>query len=112
MKTVTIEVTKKHLDVAQAAASNLAASTQNCLLAQAFKTAFPRKHISVGYVEATVGRGTKEQKYDLPRKAQNLIARFDSSLGVYDPTPGELARGKKLRQALPVTFTATLQVKE
>jgi hypothetical protein len=109
METVTIEVTKKHFDTAQALALKGRGGTENCLVAQAFKAAFPRKHVSVGYCEATVGTGTKARRFDLPRRAQNLIGRFDASAGAYDPTKGELARAKRLRNALPVTFTATLQ---
>jgi hypothetical protein len=112
MENVTIEVTKKHFDTAQALASKGRGSTENCLMAQAFKTAFPRKHVEVGYVEAKIGGGTNFRLFDLPRKAQNLIGRFDTSAGVYDPDKEELARAKRLRNALPVTFIATLQSKE
>jgi hypothetical protein len=103
-----ITVTKKHLGIAQAAAIKGRGRVESCLIAQAFKATFPRKYVWVGYSTATVGRGAKQQKFDLPRKVQSLILRFDNSGGVLAPTKGELARAKKLREALPITFTATL----
>ncbi len=105
--TVTIEVKKKHFDLAIAAQVKYKDLTSTCLIAQALKEAFPKKKVSVSSNYATVGTRT----FDLPTRVQNLITRFDS-LEVRDPTKADKNRTRtaKLRAALPVSFKMTEQV--
>lgn len=105
---VEITVTKKNLDVAYAAAKAGKDLTTTCLLAQAIKQAFPKKRVSVSSDYAEVGK----KYFDLPRRAQKLIDRFDALPTWGDPTKAEKSRVTKLRDTLPVTFTMTEQVVE
>jgi hypothetical protein len=106
MNTVELEVTKKHFDLA-AKAYGWTTAMEACLLAQAFRAAFPKKYVSVGYHSATVGRGKSERTFDLPIKATRLIQRFDELLL---PMPGFMLtkadknRIAKFRGTLPVTI--------
>ena len=100
---VTIEVTKKHFDLANAALTKGRSVLSTCLLAQAIKAAFPKKTVNVFLSTATVGK----QEFTLPTKAQKLISRFDNCDFYGELSKAEKAQAKKLRASLPVTFTMT-----
>lgn len=103
MNTVTIEVKKKHLDTAAKAGDK--ASTLNCLLAQAIREAFPKKYVQVGYTTAQVGNGSRRKSFDLPKKAQRLIDRFDRY--AFSEFASDKRKLATLRASLPTSFTMT-----
>ena len=79
LEIVTVTVSKTHYDRATKAekSGNYYVLTQ-CLLAQAFKTAFPGKAISVGSDDVEVGKGAKQRSYTIDKKGQRLINQFDN----------------------------------
>jgi hypothetical protein len=104
---VTIEVKKKHFDLAFAAQAKYKDLTTTCLLAQAIKEVFPKKSVEVSNNYCRVGK----TYFGLPAKAQKLIERFDS-LTYNDQTKAEKNRATKLRDSLPVSFKLITRVEE
>src|SRR5258708_6801512 len=94
---IVVKITKKHFDAA-VKADMTAWTSETCLLAQAFKDVFPRKHIAVGSGTVTVGSGKSVKNYVLDTKAQKLIMRFDGT------------RRKSVRNSLPTTVTIIREV--
>ena len=83
-ETIEITVTKTHYDRAvKASKLNSYFVLTQCLIAQAVKSAFPGKAVSVGFDDAEVGRGSRIRKFDLSKKASSLIQKFDD--GNLDP---------------------------
>src|SRR5271170_3944145 len=78
IETIAITVTELHYDraVKRLKTSNYYVLTQ-CLVAQAVKSAFPGRHVSVGFDDAEVGKGRSLRKFDLNKKASALITKFD-----------------------------------
>lgn len=104
---ITINVTKKHLDTAMAAAAKSTSWViETCLVAQAVKDVFPRKVVKVSYFDFTLGKNN-DRLFILPKSATRLIKRFDNVAGekFEDLTKEKKAYLTKLRQSLPVSFT-------
>jgi hypothetical protein len=94
LEIVTVTVSKKHYDTAtKKMKSNSAYILRDCLIAQAVRSAFPGKTVSVGSDDAEVGKGKSMRKYDIDKKGQRLIRQFDD---------GELDR-----KTLPVNIKLT-----
>ena len=97
-KAIEVTITKKHFDAAvKAEAASRKSIIETCLLAQAIKAAFPRKHVEVGNFSVTIGK--EKADYNLDTKGVKLIERFDG---------GERSR-KALLKILPTTFKLTLE---
>jgi hypothetical protein len=94
-----LKITEEHFDKA---VKQTRYFTSNCLIAQAFKTAFPGKRVDVNYHFAEVGKRT----FDIPKSLSNLIARFDNLAYVasFMRTKPEDASLARLRASLPRTF--------
>lgn len=107
-----IKVTKAHFDKAIAISQKNSphiSATNVCLLAQAIKSAFPRKKVDVNYYNASVGNKT----YVLDAKGRRLIKRFDDNGAWHaaeDRMPNEIKALARLRADLPTTFTLTEEV--
>jgi len=96
-----LKVTKEHFDKA---VKHSALFVNNCLIAQAFKSAFPGRRVEVNYHYANVGG--KAHTFDLPKSLTRLIARFDqlAYAAAGTRTKAEETRLTKLRASLPLTF--------
>ena len=78
LEVVTVTVSKAHYDRAtKKMQSNSAYILRDCLIAQAVRSAFPGKTISVGSDDAEVGKGKTQHKYSIDKKGQALIRKFD-----------------------------------
>ena len=99
-KAIEVSVTKQHFAAAVKAETTGSKSIiETCLLAQAVRSAFPRKHVEVGNFSISVGSGNTKVEYNLDAKGSKLIERFDNN-----------GRSRKLLlAALPVTFKMTLE---
>ena len=98
--TVTIEITKKHFDLAFTAVSKGKSVTSTCLVAQGIKAAFPKKTVCVYFTTAKIGK----QEFTLPTKAQNLIQRFDNLDFFSERTKAEKARANEVSRIATSLF--------
>lgn len=99
---IPVKVSKSHFDAAVKAQQKAAWLSSVCLVAQAIKGVFPRKKVSVGNSNATVGN----REYTLSAGAAKLVLRFDS-LTLTDPSKREKVRNAKFRASLPITVAIT-----
>lgn len=99
---VEVKVTKQHFAAAVKAETVFTGKSliETCLLAQAVKSAFPRKQVDVGNFSISVGSGSTKKEYKLDDKGMKLIVRFDN---------GSAKTRKTLLAYLPTTFKMTLE---
>jgi len=94
LETVKVVVSKAIYDRAtKKLKSNSYYVLRDCLIAQAVRSAFPGKTISVGGEDAEVGKGNSQRKFAIDKKGQYLMDKFDN--------------GKVERKKLPITITLT-----
>src|SRR5271155_5640452 len=94
LETVTVAVSKAHFDRAtKKLTSNSYYVLRDCLIAQAVRSAFPGKTISVGSDDAEVGKGNSQRKFAIDKKGQSLVDKFDN--------------GKVERKKLPISIKLT-----
>ena len=75
----TLEVTEKHLAKAIASEKRGVRKTEGCLMAQAFKSKFPTRKVSVGYTTATIGAWRHHRTYSFDAIAgYDLVVKFDT----------------------------------
>jgi hypothetical protein len=109
MEKITIKVTKDHFDKALAVTEKnrpTDSATRVCLLAQAVKSHFSKRHVDVNYYTVFVGKN----RYALDAKGRRLLKRFDDNgawHGTALRTKREVTALARLRADLPKTFTIT-----
>ena len=75
----TLEVTEKHLAKAIASEKKGVRKTEGCLMAQAFKSKFPTRKVSVGYTSATIGAWRYHRTYSFDATVgYDLVVKFDT----------------------------------
>lgn len=104
-KPIAVRVNKKHFDAAvEAASQGDVFISKTCIVAQAVKSLFPNKSVSVGgfSVGFSVAVGGTGKSYDLSEAGQKLIFDFDSlNLSV------ESKANTAFRAKLPLTIEMT-----
>ncbi len=110
---VSVEVTKAIFDkAAKKMNSRESYVAEDCLIAQAVRTEFPRKRIHVSYDDVEVSTpesslNFKMRTFNLSANARRLIHRFDACY--FEP---ENPQYKRLRASLPVTIKLTEEASE
>lgn len=103
MNTIAVKVNKSHFDASARAIANGKLTSERCLVAQAIRSLYPRRSVSVGNVNVTVGSGARRKDFTLSEKAQKLVLAFDR-LSLYKPTKTEQKKSASLRAKLPLTI--------